>query len=563
MFRADLLRARRLVTMRTSARWAFFERHRGVLLAALVVAATLAFQAFSYREDLQARAKFVMSGFDAWVYGAMAVEPTVFTLRPWGYRWLTPALAHIAGQGDFVRGFRVVTFGALWLGGVILFLLLRRLGYSERLSTLAVAFFGLSPPVGAAVSSLLLSEPVSLLLLVALLLAMESGAGAGALALLMALGVLSKESFLLYLPGFWLALPKGDRLRRGTLAVALALLATYGLRRVWAPYDDGTVGSVSSLWPWAAGAAAVTLQSWSRWWWSVLLWGLTPLAIGGALRREGRGFLRRYGVWLLTTLAVPFAAAVYTARPGQPMNFFGPDVPRLLLHALPFLLPLALTVFSRPSAVPADSALPRRSLVHDVAWGAAGLSVVLVPFVALDRYRRVDLQGPRDGPLVFALCSESVATARRLARGRAMQFAFPWQRYDPARFDPLDLRRMRWFLLDGWGHQPHYNVVEARMAGHTATILVPVMRPAPCEAVLKMSAPQEVVVKTAINGVPTSELGVGTEAARLRVTLPEAALFRGDNVLRLTLPDGSAPRPLLETLALRCEGGDPKPRPAR
>ena len=44
-------------------------------------------------------------------------------------------------------------------------------------------------------------------------------------------------------------------------------------------------------------------------------------------------------------------------------------------------------------------------------------AAALAPLAIVDRYRRADLTGPRDGPYVLVVCRETLRTARRLSRG--------------------------------------------------------------------------------------------------------------------------------------------------
>src|SRR5207245_4805644 len=155
--------------------------------------------------------------------------------------------------------------------------------------------------------------------------------------------------------------------------------------------------------------------------------GLTPLAAAGALRARARPFVLRYGWLAPILLGLPLLAASYVSG-----SFFAADVTRLLLYALPLLLPLALMavfpVTASSAADPARPAGPAHSW-SDRACGAIAAGLVLaLPFL-LDRYRRVDLRSTRDGPLVLALCRESLQAANRLGRGRRGGFHAAVQRY--------------------------------------------------------------------------------------------------------------------------------------
>src|SRR6185436_13634370 len=130
------------------------------------------------------------------------------------------------------------------------------------------------------------------------------------------------------------------------------------------------------------------------------------------------------------------------------------DVPRLLLYALPVLIPLALSALEGiwPASAPWVTRAPGPAAGR-AAWVVA-LLVALAPFLLLDRYRRIDLRGPRDGPYVLAVCRESWRAARRLERGEAVVLDPEGFRWDPASREAVG--GMRWFLREGWGENPHY-----------------------------------------------------------------------------------------------------------
>ncbi len=156
-------------------------------------------------------------------------------------------------------------------------------------------------------------------------------------------------------------------------------------------------------------------HGWTAYPGAILLWGATPLAVLGALRPSARPFLKRYGYLAAVTLLAPFVAFLNAPR-AVPAPYV---VPRHMIYALPFVLPLALLAVDRfwrnagsPPPPPAGRPLWR--------WTAAlATAIVLVfPFAALDRYRRAPLHDPLVGPLVLTTCRESLRTARALAAGR-------------------------------------------------------------------------------------------------------------------------------------------------
>src|SRR5215468_8369366 len=97
----------------------------GAAFALLLMCGILAVRVARLRGPVYDR--FDLPAFDAHVYIAMAEHPAVFSVAPWGYRVLTPALVHALPVRTVVRGFRYVTLGSFALAGALLFLYLRRL----------------------------------------------------------------------------------------------------------------------------------------------------------------------------------------------------------------------------------------------------------------------------------------------------------------------------------------------------------------------------------------------------------------------------------------------------
>ena len=187
---------------------------RGVVLVLLVASAALVWQPRSLPLELLPA--------DSWIYAAMADEPSVFTARPWGYRLLGPWLVH--GLSGSHRGFAYLAPTALVLASLLLFLFLRRLGHGQGVSLVAAAVFALSGPVAVGLENPYLCEPLTVLLEIAFLLAVESGAGLGVLALLAVLAVLSKEILLVLLPLVFLARWPHKGIPRALGAAALVAL---------------------------------------------------------------------------------------------------------------------------------------------------------------------------------------------------------------------------------------------------------------------------------------------------------------------------------------------------
>ncbi|HEY2946365.1 MAG TPA: hypothetical protein VGN09_28290 [Vicinamibacteria bacterium] len=487
--------------------------------------------------------RFSLPAFDAYVHVAMAERPSVFTVAPWGYRVLAPALAAVL-PGNAVQGFRRLAFLSLLAAAVLLHLFLRRVGLGELPALIGVAAFALSPPVAESLRYVFLDEPLSSALEAAFLLALASGAGAGVLTLVLTVWALAKELWVLFLP--LVLLREWRRGPRPALATTLAVAAgplavTLILREWWWRPLGAEAGAGDAGWLEATGIA---LAAWRQWAGPILLLGLTPLALAGALRRRARPFAARYGWLAVVLLAVPLFAASYVSG-----SFFAADVTRLLLYALPLLLPPVLMAFfpvaTAPEPPPAGRAPSRPSIAGAVAAAVIVLSLPLL----LDRYRRIDLRGARDGPLILALCRESLQAARRLERDRPVVLDTATTGYEWGVSPPEEMGRMRWFLREGWGARAHYGTGDVVMQEPRASLVVPCLRPRELEAVLRLEATSPRPIEVVVNGRRLGQRTVGPAGDEAVVRLPADALFRGDNVLTLSAPDGPGLR--FRSLALR------------
>ncbi|HEV8255199.1 MAG TPA: hypothetical protein VGQ78_10600 [Vicinamibacteria bacterium] len=462
----------------------------------------------------------------------------MFTVAPWGYRVLTGWVVHALPVRNVTRAFRFVTDAALIAAGALAYLFFQRLGFGVAASLLGAAAFGLSPPVVETLRYRFLAEPLTVALELALLAALQSGAGLAALALIATLGALAKDSFLLLLPAVYFALRGSQGHRRALVACAAvaapAALATALLRWWWTPH---LAALRPALGPELVTAALARLRdTWSDTWPAPLLGGLGPLALLGALRAEARPYLARHGYVLAMTMVTPFVAWLNVPAVA-PVPIFGRNVTRLLIFALPVVIPLALLALGRlwPALGPAPPAMtpPRRRPPATAAALAVLLAALALPVFALDRYRRVDLRGPRDGPLVLAVCRESLRTASRLDRGLEVRFDPEANQFVWGESDPGQLSRMRWFLRDGWGPQAHYGIDEIRMRGETARLLLPLLTPRPVEAALTLLAARAGSIGFDVNGVSLGERPVSAEPQEVSLRIRAESLFRGDNVLSL------------------------------
>jgi hypothetical protein len=481
--------------------------------------------------------RFTLPAFDAYAYMAMADHPAFFTVAPWGYRVLTPWLVHALPVSNEARGFRYVTLSALTLAGGLLFLFLQRLGHGPWASLAGVVAFALSPPVGQALHNPFLAEPLGIALVLAFLVALEAGAALAVLCLVAVLAALCKEGLLvILLPLVFFACREREGAGRALRSMAVvslpAVAVAAGLPAWWTLHLRGSMPRFEPL-----PAAAAAAGAWREWMGPVLLGGLTPLGALGGLRSPARPLLRRYGWLLVVTFAAPLAAASYTGE-GDPGHFFAADVPRLLLYALPVVIALALVALDRFWAHlgPAPAAL---DLPHAgrVAAGLLAAAAAVSPFLFVDRYRRIDLRGARDGPYVLGLVRETLRTAGRLERGQAVFFDPTTQRFDWGESDPGDLSRLRWFLREGWGDLAHYGTGDIVMQQGQATLILPCFRPRELDLELVLDVPQGQRLTVAVNGRPLAE--APPDGGRFVVPVPAALLFRGDNVVSLASSTGA------------------------
>jgi hypothetical protein len=516
---------------------------RDLALAAAATTAALGLQVVRHLEAIRGYGAPPLPAFDAYVYVAMAEHPTVFTVAPWGHRILTPWLARAVPFAPLSVAFPVVTVGAFALACLLLYAFLRRRGHRPWAAGVGVVAFALSPPVGELIAAPFLVEPLACALLIALLLALEMGLGVGALALIAVLGVLAKEVVLLFLPVVYFAAP-GDRRSRARHAIVVAaagVAALLLLRVVWTPHLSTPVPDL--------GADRFRLL-WNSFRFEPMRWlavaavgGLTLAATLGALRASARPFLRRYAWVLAATLVQPLLAHYAIQQVVGEMN-------RYLLYAVPVLVALALLALDRvlPNLdVPPAPLRPGRPVTR--VLGVAAALAMVVPLLLVDRYRRLDLQGRRDGNYILGFCHGTLTAARRLRDGGAVLLRMEERRFDPQRFEPEMYERMRWFLREGWGNAPEYVTDEALMQSDRATVVLPCYTPAPIEVTLAMSATRETAVRVSANGQRLGEGTIGTERTRLRFLVPAEALFRGDNLLTLETSDAAATRPRLYAVA--------------
>jgi len=508
---------------------------RELLLALCLALAATALERYLHRREIESQTRFSLSSFDQYVYVAMADRPSFFTMAPWGYRILSPWLAHLANPRRVVRGYRFVTFSAFVVAGVLLFLFLRRMGHGVLASLLGMGVFLTSAQVGEAMGAVFLGEPIAVALEIACLLAIESGASTGVLCLLVTLGAFSKELFLLMPPLVYLA--KRARDGRGfaaasALGVALpALLVTATLRYWWTPDLRTPHPPYNLQLVWVAFRGFV--ETWEGTWRHLLLAGLAPVAFLGALRKKARPFLARYGFFLVATTLLALFAWINIPSP-TPVILGGPNVARLLIYTLPLLIPLALLALDRIWPYMEEPSEARTFHVLGARFALLGVGCCLAfPFVGLDRYRRLPFPPFRDGPLVFGLCQESLWVARQLERGRSVSWDLSELRFDPENYLPADLPHMRWFLRDGWGPHPHYGTGEVFMTEPLASLILPSLSSTPRQLLMTLSAPKGAGLDVRVNGSWIGRIVISSEEVEASLLVPGPALFRGDNLVTL------------------------------
>lgn len=467
----------------------------------------------------------------------MSEQPAVFTLAPWGWRVLTPWAAAAVPTRNVARAFRVVGGVALLAAAVLCVVVARRAGVRDAFALPAAAAFALAPPVREAVGYVFLAEPLTVFLEAALVAAVLAGAGPGVLAVIAVLGVLGKEFFLLLLPLiFLLRAPMAGAWRgmRDTLLAALpAVLAAALLRAWWTPHIEAPVPS--------AGPATLVValhrfhDSWPEWRPALLLGGIAPLALLGTVRRRADP-MRWAAAYLTVAVLVPPLL--------NPVGFFPSDIPRLLIYALPLAVPLAAVALEPsprgPGARPrhwwwdhAGRAAGTRLRGRDVAGLLAALALAAAPLLVVDRYRRADLRGPRDGPLLLATVRDGLRVARRLARGERVDLAPLERRFAWGVSHPTGMEGMRWFLREGWGEKAHYGTGEIRLRGAEGELLLPVLEPRDVAVEVGLRAEDATHVALAVNGRELDRWTVGEAEAAHGVRVPAAVLFRGDNTVTL------------------------------
>lgn len=517
-------------------------RRHGLLVAFLLAGFAVAGIAVRYRDVRYDR--FYLPAFDGHVYAAMAERPGFFTVAPWGYRVLTPWLVSLFPGNDVTPGFFWLTHLGMVAAGGLLFLYLRQLGHGVCASWLAVAVLLLSPPAWAILRYQVLVEPLSLVLEILFLLALEAGAGLACLALLATLGVLNKEFFLLLLPLVCLTRWRLGS-RRALLATGLvALPAGLTFLLLWLGWTSMPATPVSGVAFVEGLKTRLGLLS-HRPQDLGFLTALGLTALWGAARRRSRPF-RLSAAWVLLVTVIPPLL--------NPFHYSASDLTRLLVYALPPALALALTALDgvlRHMSAPGRCWPQRLSL----ETAAAGLTVALValPVVVWDPYRRIDLRSERNAPALWATLRGTLATAKELEQGRPVSFRFEPR---PGRGDLpplLQAVRSRWILREGFGPDLRSGTVEVVLEGPEGRILLPCLRPRAVAVSLEMAGRPGLPIAVFANGSWLGTLVLDRGTTVRQILVPAGTLFRGDNLVTLVPSGDEPPRPRLLALTLAPE----------
>lgn len=522
----------------------FLKDAAAFLLACLAGAALVAYHHRAHFDPHIVWDGFTLPGFDAHVYVAMAEEPRTFTVGPWGYRVLLPALLNaLLPPRSIVPGFEGAARASLVMASGLLFVYLRILGGTRRAALLAVLALMLSPSVGAVFANPFLVEPFALMLLLLALIAIEGEAGDGTIALSLVLLSLSKEIWVVLLP---LVLLKGLRegprdaalrtLRIGAPALGVQVL----MRWMWMPPAAGGRADAGYLEALASIASSVPLFAPQY-----LLGGLTVAAVLALHEEEARAYLVRNAPTLFPLLGLPLLAAAYTGE-GAANSFFADDVRRLLIYAIPFAAGLAIHLDPAHAATRELPAWPRFEL-----FARSLVVALLIAPLALDRYSRADLSPTRDGPYVLGFARETLRTARRLDRGEKVVLDPAERRFAWGVSPPSELPKLRFFLRNGFGPIAHYGIHDIRMREAVATLILPVREPRRLQVTLTMDARESAWVTFLVGGKKVGEALVGPQAVVVTLDIAAEKLFRGDNPLELHCEKGMTAMPRLLRIELQ------------
>jgi hypothetical protein len=223
---------------------------------------------------------------------------------------------------------------------------------------------------------------------------------------------------------------------------------------------------------------------------------------------------------------------------------------RLMIYALPYLYAFALFALDRvvPHRSPPPAPLRASPRTRLLLLGALALAVAF-PFVALDRYRRVEFRPVRDGPLVLAVCHESLRTAEQLQAGRSVRWDLDEPGYVPGDSESAVVQRVHWFLWSGWRALPAAEGAVEMSEPH-ATLLLPSFAAEKRELVLRLAGAPGEVLQVAVNGIPAARIALRAAPADYAIAIAAESLFRGDNQVTLTRSSQAA-APRLSRIVVR------------
>ncbi len=467
--------------------------------------------------------RYVLPAFDGCVYDAMAENPRVFTLAPWGYRILTPWIVHFLPFSSAAVGFFWLSLTALSAAVFLTGRWLVRLGFSPLAVLTGGLTLAITPPIRAVLNYQVLVDPLTLFLTVLILNELRNPRLL-TLAALFAVSALAKEmglAPLIVVPfvlasrvGWKRAIPQS----LGIAAPALLLLAI--LRLTWGGPSSPSVSlpDLASLWA-RAGQIPLTYLA--------VFGGLSLVAMVGLIQERS---VEIRGVGALLWLG-NFAAVLI-----NPYGFASPDLQRVSLFAWIPLLPVALRGlgFARDekggSGEPPPR--PRPALAILALVGSAAL------VLATDSYRRAPF-GESPNPIaLLARSREGLKTARALDDGETFSFDAESGRFAAPILEPFNLtegRRHRWFLYSGFGKDAAFETGAPPFDG-AAELLLPVLSPRAARLSIEISGPPEAEVTASVAGQEIGKVRAGAGPASL--SIPAGALFRGDNIVRLRGPDG-------------------------
>lgn len=283
---------------------------------ALVLCLTVTFLLFA----VVPRAVLNDTMFDEHQYLTLAQGGAV--LAPFSYRLLTPLLARLLPFG-LDTNFQVISFVGIWLTGVVMYVLARAFRFVPPLALGGALAFYTLPTVGMLAGDPYLTEPLLFLFLVLALWSLKTRHDR-LFALVLALGLLNKETMLAVVP-LWFVFRPRDR-RRGLLLMAPGLVLWAAVHLLIVPTIPY---SVESMFTASLKVRLMRLRDTSLW---TFLADLT---------------LAPFGAWVVLALAAgrrslywqrfwPFLLMVYAQL------FIAVDTGRLVVVAFPVVLLMAL-----------------------------------------------------------------------------------------------------------------------------------------------------------------------------------------------------------------------------